>query len=161
MEEDSNHVLDKYQYIPRLNLYYDPHIDVYYNTDGYIIDVSSKNKRRSDPDNIWQRPPDVEDLPIEPIKPKKSNVFSLDNINISGSNMVKIIGVTVAIVSQYNIFENKLQDIDTKMEALKVAIVEKDNAIQSLHQDLKQIRSQTDLNNELINNMQIRLASKK
>jgi hypothetical protein len=146
---------DDFKYIPSLNLYHDEENNVFYNEGGYIIDVSKRNKRITDKPSMWNNPPDIR-LPVES---KNKSGFSLENLNLSASSVFQIVAICVAISTQYNIIENKIKEFDYKLDNIKAIIAEKDVTIQALNQELKQIKAQMAISDNVIDNMQYRLSN--
>ncbi len=142
-------------YIPSLRLYYDESTESYYNEMGYMIDVLKHNKRHTDQPNMWSNPPDI----AIPEQYKSKSAFSMENMHLSATSVFQIVAICVAITTQYNLIENKINQVDYKLENLKVMIAEKDANIQSLHQELTQIKAKVDINDKSIDNLEFRISN--
>jgi hypothetical protein len=82
-------------------------------------------------------------------------------MNVSATTVIHILAVGIAIATQYNIFENKLNDIQYNIENYKQINIDKDANIQSMAHEIKQLESQLALTNSIIDSMQIRMSTMK
>ena len=146
--------IDKFTHIPSLNLYYDATNDVYMNDQGLVVDMSKKNKRASDKPHAWHM------VNHDDVHAKKAP-FSLENMNLSATSVVQIVAVCIAIVTQYNMVENKITELQYKLESIQNSEHDKDSDTQKLQQDIKQLKSQLELDESIINTMQYRISNLK
>ncbi len=123
-------------------LCYDIEKDIYTNQFGHVVNIQKKNKRHADNIDGYSA------------SANKKQPLSLESMHLSLSSVVQIIAVCIAIVTQYNILENKLTAISNSLD-------DKDLAIKQLQLDNKQLLSRVELNESIINNMQYRLANLK
>ena len=129
------------QYIPQLKVYYDGDRDVYVNEYGKVVTLG----------DIYGPEPASE----------KSGRLTLSSLNVSLTTVVQIIAFVVAVVTQYNVLQNKIDDNANQLDVYKTLTDEKIAEITALRSELKTTHAEISLLNDVVNNLQLRIAIKK
>lgn len=128
---------DHLQYIPQLQLYYDHNRKLYLNPDGSVAY------------NMLPTNPRAQENIDEP----------LDNIRVNLATVTKIMVAVAAIVLQYAVLTNKIDDSAEKIQTATTNITQNDKKIKDLEATINKMESQLTITNELINQIQIHMTS--
>jgi hypothetical protein len=122
-------------------MYYDGDRDVYVNEHGKVVT----------PGDMFPQDSEIE----------KGGRLSLSNLNVSLATVLQIIAFVVAVVTQYNVLQNKIDDNTNQLGVYKTLTDEKISEITVLRNELKTTHAEISLLNEVVNNLQLRVAIKK
>lgn len=128
---------DHLQYIPQLRLFYDTERNIYLTLDGLPVQ------------NTVTPQPRAQDVNEEP----------LNNIRVNLATVSKIIAVVAAIVLQYSVLTNKIDDSAEKIQTANTNITQGDKKIKELELTVNKLESQLTITNELINQLQIHIST--
>lgn len=135
LEESDKH--PELKYIPQLDLYYDEAKEIYLSDDGYVVNRNMYNKRASD----------------------KKEAGGLDSMKFDLASVIKIVSVTSFIVGQYYVFDGKFRDVKYDLKTAESKVDALHETISDLQRQNAQITAQQNLQNELYNNLQLKIAS--
>lgn len=128
---------DHLQYIPQLQMYYDHNRKLYLYPDGSVAH------------NMTQ-----------PLIRAQENIDEpLDNIRVNLATVAKIIAVVAAIVLQYAVLKNKIDDSAEKIQTASANITQNEKKIKDLESTINKLESQITITNELINQVQIHMTN--
>jgi hypothetical protein len=128
------------RYIPQLNLWYDDAKCVYLNEHGAVVDAMQSQHKTIQHD---------------------TKQFSLDNVKVSGAVVLQIIGITIAVVTQYNLLSTKISDLENKIDDISKVNTDNGENVKLLQHEVTRINAQEAVNADIINTMQYKLVSKK
>lgn len=133
------------KYIPQLNLYYDEVRNVYLDESGCLVNYG---RRANDMHDYGRRATDVQ----EP---------SLHSMKFDLATVIKVIGITTAIVGQYYMFDDKVKSLSYEIQSAKKDLdIFKENLTETQH-NITNLSAQQSIQLDVLNNMQIKLATMK
>ena len=121
------------QFIPQLQLYYDPIRRIYLEQDGAVANGPMRHQANDDQ--------------------------QLTNVKIDSGTVVKIVGVAAALVMQYAVLVNKIDDNTEKLQTANTNATQLEKRIKELETNFNKLESQVTISNELINQLQIHVAN--
>lgn len=103
---------------------------------------------------------DTEDLVEEIIekhneKQKTHKSWSLESLHISPALLFQIVSVVVAIITQYNMLENRIIALESQLKSSDDKITQ----LTEIQHDIERLKSQDAIYSEMINSIQIKMAS--
>jgi|694.fasta_scaffold00062_36 hypothetical protein len=103
---------------------------------------------------------DTEDLVEEIIekhneKQKTNKSWSLESLHISPALLFQIVSVVVAIITQYNMLENRIIALESQLKSSDDKITQ----LTEIQHDIERLKSQDAIYSEMINSIQIKMAS--
>jgi hypothetical protein len=103
---------------------------------------------------------DTEDLVEEIIekhneKQKTNKSWSLESFHISPALLFQIVSVVVAIITQYNMLENRIIALESQLKSSDDKITQ----LTEIQHDIERLKSQDAIYSEMINSIQIKMAS--
>ena len=86
---------------------------------------------------------------------QKNKTWSLESIHISPALLFQIVGVVIAIVTQYNMLENRIIELESQAKLHEDKITQ----LTEIQHDIERLKSQDAIFSEMINSIQIKMAS--
>ena len=131
------------EYIPQLDMYFDKQRNIYVDKHGAFIN------------------PDDERAPIDDDDNKKDDKMNVNNLKLPISTVIQVITFTIAVISQYNILKNGIDDSNTQLTLYKTSSESKLSEITEIKSEVKSLRAQVEIQQEVINALQVKLANKR
>jgi hypothetical protein len=131
-------------YISQINLWYDEANNVYLDEFGEEAAPRVFKRRKADRDDGDNK-----------------KHFSLDAITLSGTQIVQLIILITAAVTQYNVISNRILELEHKISTVQTTAEQYNQVTKDLQKQVNTLESQLVITNETLNNLQYRLVSKK
>jgi hypothetical protein len=132
------------EYIPQLDVYFDKQRNIYVDKHGAFIN------------------PEDERAPVdEDDKNKKADNMNVNNLKLSISTVVQVITFTIAVISQYNILKTGIDDSNTQLTLYKTSNESKFADFTEIKNEVKTLKAQVELQQEVINSLQVKLSNKR
>ena len=122
------------EFIPQLQLYYDPVRKIYLTPEGTVANgpTSHRHQNAEDP---------------------------LNNIKFDPGTTTKIVGFAAALVMQYAVLVNKIDDNTEKLKTANTTIEQTEKELKELETKFNKLESQLTITTELINQIQIHMSN--
>lgn len=121
------------QFIPQLQLYYDPVRKIYLTPEGTVANgPQTRHQGTEDP---------------------------LNNIKFDPGTTTKIVGFAVALVMQYAVLVNKIDDNTEKLKTANTTMEQTEKELKELETKFNKLESQLTITTELINQIQIHMSN--
>jgi hypothetical protein len=127
------------QFIPQLQLWYDPVRKIYLTPDGSVANVTTN--------------------PVHPSVPQHHVDDNVADLKFDASTVVKIVGFVAALAMQYAILITKIDDNAEKIQATNSKIEQTEKSIKELGTNFNKLESQVTISTELINQLQIHMTN--
>lgn len=135
---------DGLTYISQINLWYDEANNVYLDEFGEEAAPRVFKRRKADRDDGDHK-----------------KHFSLDAVTLSGTQIVQLVILIAAVVTQYNVISNKILELEHKITTVQTTDEQYNQVTKDLQKQANALESQLVLTNESLNNLQYRISSTK